>query len=133
MTLSEALVAALILGISSQLSLQSWASTIQAAAAAQALEQRLEHLEQRLLASRRMLQSATVVDRSCRFDRSAVAAVLERLPSDPATTQQLEPDPQLEGVWLRLASSASQNKPLLKRQLLLTPAGLGHCSSAEKL
>ena len=131
MTLSEALVAALILSISSQLSLQSWTSTTQAAAAAKELEQRLEGLEQRLLASRRLLQAPAVVDRSCRFDRSAVAAVLERLPADPATTQQLEPDPQLEGVWLRLASSASRSEPLLKRQVLLTPAGLGHCSHVE--
>ena len=55
MTLTEVVVSAVILGISSQVSLQGWSRTSQAAAASARTDQQLRLLEQRLLASRRAL------------------------------------------------------------------------------
>ena len=53
MTLTEVVVSAVILGISSQVSLQGWSRTSQAASISARREQQVHLLEQRLLASRR--------------------------------------------------------------------------------
>ena len=50
MTLTEVVVSAVILGISSQASLQGWARTSQAAATSARTNQQVRLLEQRLLA-----------------------------------------------------------------------------------
>ena len=52
MTFTEVVVSALILGISSQVSLQGWSRTSQAAATSARADQHVQLLEQRLLASR---------------------------------------------------------------------------------
>ena len=52
MTLTEIVVSAVILGISSQVSLQGWSRTHQAAATSARIDQQVLLLEQRLLASR---------------------------------------------------------------------------------
>ena len=82
MTLTEVVVSAVILGISSQVSLQGWSRTSQAAAASARTDQQLRLLEQRLLASRRALTRAPVAAADCRWHREAVAGGLEGLPKD---------------------------------------------------
>ena len=121
MTFAEVLISALILGISSQVGLQGWTRTAQAATAADQMDQQRIQLEQRLLMTRRVLATAPVADRHCRLDGDAVDAALEALPVDPAITATLEPDLALDGLWFTVALGS------LQRRQLFTPAGLGHC------
>ena len=121
MTLAEVTISALILGISSQVGLQGWTRTAQAATAADQLDQQRIQLEQRLLITRRVLATAPVADRHCRLDGDAVDAALEAWPVDHAITATLEPDPVLDGLWFTVAVGS------LQRRQLFTPAGLGHC------
>ena len=121
MTLAEVMISVLILGISSQVGLQGWTRTAQAATAADQLDQQRIQIEQRLLIKRRVLATAPVVDRHCRFNGDAVDAALEALPVDSGITARLEPDPVIDGLWFTVALG-----PLQRRQLF-TPAGLGHC------
>ena len=121
MTLAEVTISVLILGISSQVGLQGWTRTAQAATAADQLDQQRIQIEQRLLIKRRVLATAPVVDRHCRFNGDAVDAALEALPVDSGITARLEPDPVIDGLWFTVALG-----PLQRRQLF-TPAGLGHC------
>ena len=121
MTFAEVLISALILGISSQVGLQGWTRTAQAATAADQLDQQRIQLEQRLLMTRRVLATAPVADRHCRLDGDAVDAALEALPVDPAITATFEPDLALDGLWFTVALGS------LQRRQLFTPAGLGHC------
>ena len=65
MTLTEVVVSAVILGISSQVSLQGWSRTSRATAMSARTDQQVRLLEQRLLASRRALASAPVADAGC--------------------------------------------------------------------
>ena len=121
MTLAEVMISALILGISSQVGLQGWTRTAQAATAADQMDQQRIQLEQRLLMTRRVLATAPVADRHCRLDGDAVDAALEALPVDPAITATFEPDLALDGLWFTVALGS------LQRRQLFTPAGLGHC------
>ena len=121
MTLAEVMISVLILGISSQVGLQGWTRTAQAATAADQLDQQRIQIEQRLLITRRVLATAPVVDRHCRFNGDAVDAALEALPVDSGITARLEPDSVIDGLWFTVALG-----PLQRRQLF-TPAGLGHC------
>ena len=132
MTLTEVMVSAVVLAIGSQVSLQGWSRTASVMATADALDDQLERLEYRLLASRRVLAMASSLESSCRFDRDALADQLSRLPPDPALIQQLVEDPAAQGVWLTLnAVDPNLDRPL-ERRLLFTPAGLGLCSSEAK-
>jgi hypothetical protein len=121
MTFAEVLISALILGISSQVGLQGWTRTAQAATAADQMDQQRIQLEQRLLMTRRVLATAPVADRHCRLDGDAVDAALEALPVNPAITATFEPDLALDGLWFTVALGS------LQRRQLFTPAGLGHC------
>ena len=106
MTLTEVVVSAVILGISSQASLHGWSRTSQAAATSAYTDQQVRFLEQRLLASRRALASAPVDDHlssSWSFDSSA------------------------DGLWLSVELTDADASISLKRSQLFTPAGLGHC------
>ena len=127
MTLTEVLVSAVILGISSQVSLQGWSRTSQAAATSARTDQQVQVLEQRLLASRRSLASAPFAAVDCRWEPEAVAGVLEGLPKDAnlETTWRLEPS--TDGLWLVVELTDSEAANSLKRSQLITPAGLGHC------
>ena len=93
MTLTEVVVSAAILGISSHVSLQGWSRTSQAAAISAHTEQQVRLLDQRLLASRRALAMAPVADADCRWDREAVVEVLEGLfeNADLETSWRFEP------------------------------------------
>jgi len=127
MTLTEVMVSAVILGISSQVSLQGWGRTTGSAQRAAALDQRLQVLEQRLLASRRVLATAPVTDGLCRFNPDAVSRRLDSLPRHAALTQRLEVAPQFDGLWLTLSLPVSAGEKPLQRRQWLTPAGLGLC------
>ena len=129
MTLTEVVVSAAILGISTQVGLQGWASSAKSSASAALIDQQHQRLEQRLLASRRLLQASEVVDAACRFDVDAVDGVLAALPQDSALLQRWVWDPlePATRLWLTLQLAEADVDPSRERRLLLTPAGLGHC------
>jgi type II secretory pathway pseudopilin PulG len=130
MTLTEVVVSAAILGISMQVGLQGWASTAKTSASAGLIDQQHQRLEQRLLASRRLLQASDLVDAACRFDVDAVDGILAALPADSAVLEQWVWDPLSPAtrLWLTLQLAEADPDTPPERRLLLTPAGLGHCS-----
>ena len=127
MTLTEVVVSALILGISSQVSLQGWARTSQAAAITVRTDQQVWLLEQRLLASRRALARAPIADADCRWDPEAVRGVLEGLPKNAELETSWRFEPSADALWLAVELTDSQVAIPFKRSQLITPAGLGHC------
>ena len=130
MTLTEVVVSAVILGISSQVSLQGWSRTSQAAAMSARTDQQVRLLEQRLLASRRALAREPVADADCRWDREAVVGVLEGLPDDDHLSSSWSFDSSGDELWLvveLMDLSAPDAAISFKRIQLMTPAGLGHC------
>ena len=127
MTLTEVMVSAVILGVSSQVSLQGWSRTTGSAQRAAELDQQFQGLEQRLLASRRVLAMAPVTDGHCRFNPDAVSRRLDQLPRHGALTQHVEFAPQFDGLWLTLGLPASVDDQPLQRRQWFTPAGLGLC------
>ena len=127
MTLMEVVVSAVILGISSQASLQGWSRTSQAAAKSARTDQLVRLLEQRLLASRRSLARAPVADADCRWDPEAVRGVLEGLPKNAELETSWRFEPSADALWLAVELMDSQVAIPFKRSQLITPAGLGHC------
>ena len=127
MTLTEVVVSAVILGISSQVSLQGWSRTRQAAASSARTDQQVWLLEQRLLASRRALARAPVAHADCRWNHQAVAVLIDNLPADADLSSTWSFDPSGDGLWLGVELTDSDASVPLKRSQLLTPAGLGHC------
>ena len=127
MTLTEVLVSAVILGLSSQVSLQGWSRTSQAAANSARMDQQVLLLEQRLLVSRRALTSAPLAAVDCRWDPEAVVGVLEGLPKDADLEASWQFQPSEDGLWLAVEPTDSDAAKTFKRSQLLTPAGLGHC------
>ena len=130
MTFTEVVVSAVILGISSQVSLQGWSRTSQATATSARTDQQVRLLDQRLLASRRALASAAVADVDCRWDPEAVVGVLEGLPENADLETSWRFEPSADGLWLVVELkdlSAPDAATSFKRSQLITPAGLGHC------
>ena len=127
MTLTEVVVSALILGISSQVSLQGWSRNSQAAASSARTDRQVRLLEQRLLASRRALANAAVADVDCRWEPEAVVGVLEGLPKDTDLEASWQFQPSGDGLWLGVELTDSDASIQFKRSQLFTPAGLGHC------
>ena len=127
MTLTEVVVSAVILGISSQVSLQGWSRTSQAAATLARTDQQVWLLEQRLLASRRALARVPVADVNCRWEPEAVVGVLEGLPKDASLEMSWRSEPSADGLWLTVELTDADASIPLKRSQLFTPAGLGHC------
>ena len=127
MTFTEVVVSAVILGISSQVSVQGWSRTSQAAASSARTDQQVRLLEQRLLASRRALSSATVADLDCRWDPQVVDGVLEGLPDDADLLSAWSFDAAGDGLWISVELTDSDAEIPFKRSQLFTPAGLGHC------
>ena len=127
MTLTEVVVSAGILGLSSQVSLQGWSRTSQAAATSALTDQQVRLLEQRLLASRRALAMAPVAEADCRWDPEAVVGVLEGLPVDVDLETSWRFEPSVDGLWLAVELTDADASIPLKRSQLFTPAGLGHC------
>ena len=130
MTLTQVVVSAVILGISSQVSLQGWSRTSQAAATSARTDQQVRLLEQRLLASRRALALAHVADVDCRWEPEAVDGVLEGLPENADLETSWRFEPSTDGLWLivELMDLSPPDAAIpFKRSQLMTPAGLGHC------
>ena len=127
MTLTEVVVSAVILGISSQVSLQGWSRTSQAAATSARTDQQVRLLEQRLLASRRALASAAVADVDCRWEPEAVVGVMEGMPDNADLETSWRFEPSADGLWLSVELTDSDAAIPIKRSQLFTPAGLGHC------
>ena len=127
MTLTEVVVSAVILGISSQASLQGWSRTSQATATSARTAHQVQLLEQWLLASRRALTSTPVADVDCRWDHQAVAGVLEGLPKETDLEASWQFQPSGDGLWLGVELTDSDASIPFKRSQLFTPAGLGHC------
>ena len=127
MTLTEVVVSALILGISSQVSLQGWSRTSQTAATSARADQQVRLLEQRLLASRRALARAPITDVDCHWEPEAVVAVLEGLPENADLETSWWFEPSADGLWLSVELTDADASIPLKRSQLFTPAGLGHC------
>ena len=127
MTVTEVVVSAVILGISSQVSLQGWSRTSQAAATSARTDQQVRLLDQRLLASRRGLARAPVADADCRWDPEAVRGVLEGLPKNAELETSWRFEPSADALWLAVELTDSQVAIPFKRSQLITPAGLGHC------
>ena len=127
MTVTEVVVSALILGISSQVSLQGWSRTSQAAATSARTDQQVRLLEQQLLASRRALASAPVADVDCRWEPEAVVGVLEGLPKNAELETSWRFETSADGLWFAVELTDADASIPLKRSQLFTPAGLGHC------
>ena len=127
MTLTEVVVSAVILGISSQASLKGWSRTSEAVSMSARTDQQVLLLEQRLLASRRALASTPVVDADCRWDAEAVVGVLESLPQNVDLETSWRFEPSADALWLSVELTDSQVAIPFKRSQLITPAGLGHC------
>ena len=127
MTLTEVVVSAVILGISSQVSLQGWSRTSQDVVTSDRTDQQLRLLEQRLLASRRALARAPVADADCRWDPEAVVGVLANLPENAELETSWRLEPSADGLWLAVELTDSDAAIPFKRSQLFTPAGLGHC------
>ena len=127
MTLTEVVVSAVILGISSQVSLQGWSRTSQAAATSARTDQQVQLLEQRLLASRRALASAPVADADCRWDPEAVRRFLEGLPKNADLETSWRFEPSVNGLWVAVGLMDPDAAIPFNRIQMLTPAGLGHC------
>ena len=127
MTLTEVVVSAVILGISSQASLKGWSRTTQAVSMSARTDQQVLLLEQRLLASRRALASAPVADVDCRWEPEAVVGVLEGLPENADLETSWRFEPSADGLWLSVELTDADASIPLKRSQLFTPAGLGHC------
>ena len=127
MTLTEVVVSAVILGISSQVSLQGWSRTSQSAATSARTDQQVRLLEQWLLASRRALANAAVADVDCRWEPEAVVGVLEGLPENADLETSWRFEPSADGLWLGVELTNPAAEIPLRRSQLVTPAGLGHC------
>jgi len=129
MTLPEVIVSALILGISSQASLQGWASITARAARSELRQQHLQQLDQQVLSAERLLFRFPVNPEDCRFVGEAVSDLQERLPAIVPLEQRLELLPNEQGIWLVL--QLRNETSALKRRVLFTPAGLGLCKQAK--
>ena len=125
MTLPELIVSALILGISSQVSLDGWASTSARAARSELRQQQLQQLDQQVLSAERLLSRASVDLDHCRFQRDVSSHLQARLPAAAPLHQRLESLSNDQGIWLVL--QLMDETSVLERRVLFTPAGLGLC------
>ena len=129
MTLPEVIVSALILGISSQASLQGWANTTARAARSEQRQQHLQQLNQQVLAAERLLVRASVDPDDCRFVGDVATHLQERLPVSVPLEQWFESSSTGQGIWLVL--QLVEETSVLQRRVLFTPAGLGLCKQAD--
>ena len=130
MPLSEVLVSALILAISTHTSLHSWSRITATTQRQTALEQALLQSDQQLLAARRLLRRSPAA--GCALSPKHLDQQLAPLlPQTPGLQRSWQRDPLAGGLWLRVAVEAGTDQPRLQRRLLVTPAGLGLCSPAQ--
>ena len=129
MTLSEVIVSALILGISSQVSLDGWASTTAWAARSEQRQQHLQQLDQQVISAHRLLSRFPVNSEQCRFSEDVISDLQERLPVTAPLEQRFELSFSEQGIWLLL--QLSNERSVLERRVLFTPAGLGLCKQSD--
>ena len=129
MTLPEVIVSALILGISSQVSLQGWTSAMARAERSEQRQQHLQLLDQQVLSAERLLSRFPVDPDDCRFVGDVVSDLQERLPATTSFEQRLKQSSSEQGLWLVL--QLSNETSALERRVLFTPAGLGLCKQAD--
>ena len=129
MTLPEVIVSALILGISSQVSLDGWASTTARAARSEQRQQQIQQLEQQVLSAERLLARSSVDPEECRFVGDVASQLQARLPVAAPLDQRLESSSNEQGIWLVL--QLMYETSALERRVLFTPAGLGLCKQAN--
>ena len=129
MTLPEVFVSALILGISSQASLHGWASTTARAARSELLQQHLQQLDQQVISAHRLLSRFPVNSEQCRFSEDVISDLQERLPVTAPLEQRFELSFSEQGIWLLL--QLSNERSVLERRVLFTPAGLGLCKQSD--
>ena len=129
MTLSEVIVSALVLGISSQVSLDGWASTTARAARSEQRQQQIQQLEQQVLSAERLLARSSVDPEDCRFLGDVASQLQARLPVAAPLDQRLESSSNEQGIWLVL--QLMDETSALERRVLFTPAGLGLCKQAN--
>ena len=129
MTLPEVIVSALILGISSQASLQGWTSTTARAARSEQRQQQLQQLDQQVLSAERLLSRFPLDPDDCRFVGDVASHLQERLPVAPPLHQRLESLSNEQGIWLVL--QLMDETSVLERRVLFTSAGLGLCQQSK--
>ena len=128
MTFPEVIISALILGISTQVSLQGWISTTVRAARSEQRQQQLQLLDQQVLSAGRLLSRNHVHSDRCRFSGDVATDLKTRLPLMASLRRRLEPSSSEHGVWLEL--QLIDETSVLQRRVLFTPAGLGLCKEA---
>lgn len=135
MTLTEVVVASVVLSLSAQLGLQSWSATARAADRTASETALAVQLDQQVLASQRLLTAGLrsrqlPSDAPCQIDAVAIEQQLDdALPSIAGLQHELVAATDLEGVWLVWHGRGMNNLQRLQRRLLLTPAGLGLCGA----
>ena len=137
MTLSEVLVAAVVLAISGYVSVSSSSRAVAAAGRGETMQQLLQRSDDHLLATRRLLSQGSddrllAAGDVCRFNKTRL---LERLEPLQAEASDLITDLSIEaagdGLWLQLSLRQPGDLPPLTRRQYITPAGLGLCEQEE--
>ena len=142
MTISEVMVASVVLSLSAQLGSQSWTATARAADRTASETALAVQLDQQVLASQRLLTAGEgsglllQEGQPCRLDPVAIDQLLDdALPAIPGLKRELVMAPDLEGVWLVWQGSSMHDQLPMhdqqpwQRRRLLTPAGLGLCGA----
>lgn len=137
MTFSEVLVAAVVLGISGQVSVSSWSSAAAAASRGETLQQLLHRSDQQLLATRRLLSRGSgdrllAAKNACRFNAVRLLERLEPVQADESDLiTDLSIDAAGDGLWLQITLARPGDAEPLVRRRLFTPAGLGLCEQGK--
>ena len=137
MSLTEVLIASLLLASSSSAALGVWSQATATWQQTSTLQQTADQLELMQLASHRwlMLHGAErnlVISGSdpCLLDASAVAVALNQaVPLPQGITRQWVVDPEQLGVWQELSALNVDGEVLLQRRQLVSPAAYGLCRS----
>ena len=139
MSLTELMVASLLLVGSATSGLHVWGQASLAAHVGWLKEEQLESVELQLLASQRWLSGVghgselLTANGSCRFDLAAVSRSADMALPLP---EELERHWQAygAGLWLEIDAKPLKGSPVepLRRRQLLTPAGTGWCRPTLK-
>ena len=137
MSLTEVLIAALLLASSSSAALGVWSQATATWQQTSTLQQTADQLELMQLASHRWLmlygaEHNLVISGSdpCLLDTSAVAVALNQaVPLPQGITRQWVVDPEQLGVWQELSALNVDGEVLLQRRQLVSPAAYGLCRS----
>ena len=134
MSLTELIVASLLLAGTTTSGLRLWGQASLAAHLGWLKEEQLESVELQLLASQRWLSAVghgselLTANGSCRFDLAAVSRSADRaLPLPEGLERHWQADGA--GLWLEIDAHPPKGSPVepLRRRQLLTPAGTGWC------